>query len=140
MGPNLLKIDVEGHEPRIFRGGLSMLGRFRPVVFMEWYPRLLSELSLGDLSPLEILRSAGYSEAIVYDNHGFLMERVSLGDRARLGELAASSRRRELFYFDLAVFAPEQSRLRDSFMKAEAAFYETRGAATQKEGSRRAAP
>ncbi|HEY1764240.1 MAG TPA: FkbM family methyltransferase [Opitutaceae bacterium] len=125
IGPNLLKIDVEGHEPRIFRGGLSMLKRFRPVIFMEWYPRLLAEFSQDDLSPLKILQSAGYSEAVVYDNHGFLIEMLALDDEARLRELAARSRTRERFYFDLAVFGPEQSRLREAFVKSEADFYQS---------------
>ena len=139
VGPNLLKIDVEGHEPRIFRGGLSMLRRFRPVIFMEWYPRLLTELSHDDLAPLEVLRSAGYSEATIYDNHGFLMASVALGDEARLRELAAYSRTRERFYFDLAVFGLEQSRLREAFTAAEAAFYKGRVAPESGE-SRRAVP
>jgi FkbM family methyltransferase len=127
-GPNLLKIDVEGHEPFVLRGGVAMLRRFRPVVFIEWYPRLLADLSLDDLSPLEILRSAGYSDSMIYDNHGRLMEGVGLGDVGRLRSLADYSRTRELFYFDLAVFAPEHADVRAVFAGSEAAFYGSQAA------------
>ncbi len=121
--PNLLKIDVEGHEPRIFSGGRALLRRDQPVVFMEWYPALLARAGAGVLEPLPQLRDAGYVRAIVYDNHGFLVGDVSLDNSAYFEQLALYSRLRERFYFDLTVFASAHSGWMQAFCVSESDFY-----------------
>jgi FkbM family methyltransferase len=138
--PNLLKIDVEGHEPLIFRGGFDLLSRHGPVVFMEWYPKLLAGLDLDVLSPLNVLRSAGYTDAVVYDNHGLAMECVALGDEKRLRKLADYSRMRDLFYFDLTVFGHGHTAVRDAFCQGETAFYGGWGSEAKTGNNLRAAP
>jgi len=122
--PNLLKIDVEGHEARIFAGGENLLLRDKPIIFMEWHPRLLWRESADVFASLEHLIGAGYEDALVYDNHGFLFGGIALSDRTRLEELAQYARMRDLFYFDLAVFGPNRVDLRDTFKVAEKSFYE----------------
>jgi FkbM family methyltransferase len=124
--PNLLKIDVEGHEARVFSGSLALLGREQPVVFMEWYPELLVREGFGALASLDLLLAAGYSHAIVYDNHGYFLEECALQDRSRLQELARHAGTRERFYYDLVVFSPRHAALLADFVASEVAFFETR--------------
>jgi len=121
--PNLLKIDVEGHEPRVFGGGRGLLARCQPVVFMEWYPKLLLREGLGSFASLEPLLAAGYDQTSIYDNHGLPMGDIALGDRARFERLAEYSLMRDLFYFDLAVFAPSHVEMRERFRARETAFH-----------------
>lgn len=121
--PNLLKIDVEGHESRVFAGAKRMLQEIQPVIFTEWHPRLLADQQLDTFAALEQLRRAGYNDAIVYDNHGFLLCECLLSDRAQLERLAGYARLRDFFYYDLAVFAPKHSPQQDRFRKTETNFF-----------------
>ncbi|HZZ17813.1 MAG TPA: FkbM family methyltransferase [Opitutaceae bacterium] len=133
--PNLFKIDVEGHEARVFAGSRGLLGRVQPVVFMEWYPSLLQREGFGVLASLDMLREAGYARAVVYDNHGYLLEECGLDERERLEHLARYAGMRERFYFDLVVFAPRHESLRTGFVAAEEAFFAARGPVPPADGS-----
>lgn len=57
---DLLKIDVDGHEPSVLRGGLDTLRRSHPEILMELSPYVLEEAgsSAGEL--VDLLVSAGY--------------------------------------------------------------------------------
>jgi FkbM family methyltransferase len=121
--PNLLKIDVEGHEARVFSGSRTFLGREQPVVFMEWYPPLLEREGFGVLASLDALVAARYTHVIVYDNHGHFLEECGLDERGRLELLARYAGMKERFYFDLVVFAPRHAALQKTFVASEAAFF-----------------
>jgi FkbM family methyltransferase len=121
--PNLLKIDVEGHEARVFSGSRGLLSRVQPAVFMEWFPLLLQREGFGVLDSLDLLLATGYTHAVVYDNHGYLLEECGLHERARLEQMARYAGLKERFYFDLAVFAPKDEALRKDFVRGEAAFF-----------------
>jgi hypothetical protein len=123
--PNLLKIDVEGYEARVFAGGGALLRRDRPAIFMEWHPLLLLREGFEALAPLDLLIASGFTDTIVYDNHGFLVGNFPLNCRNRLEQLARYARLRERFYFDLAVFSPSHAGLHENFLASEIAFYES---------------
>ena len=57
--PDLLKIDVEGHENEVLLGGLELLRRARPmIVFESWHrPKDTARM----LAPLELLEGCGYA-------------------------------------------------------------------------------
>lgn len=57
--PDLIKIDVEGHEAEVLSGGLETLRRQRPmIVFESWYE---AEDRAHMLAPLELLEGCGYA-------------------------------------------------------------------------------
>ena len=57
----LIKLDVDGHECRVLRGGQRTLARHRPVIVMELAPYLLSETQSSLEELLELLRAAEYT-------------------------------------------------------------------------------
>jgi len=68
---DLVKIDVEGHEPLVFAGMQGILGRQRPVVFCEFAPGTIRHISGAD--PAAMLRGIldrGYSIAVADDAGG----------------------------------------------------------------------
>lgn len=57
----LIKLDVDGFECRVLRGGQRTLARHRPVMIMEMAPYLLSERQSSLEELLELLRAADYT-------------------------------------------------------------------------------
>jgi FkbM family methyltransferase len=56
--PQLIKLDVEGHEAAVLRGGAALLSRYRPlIVFESWHQPKQSEQML---EPLRLLAALGY--------------------------------------------------------------------------------
>lgn len=63
---DLVKIDVEGHEPAVLAGMAGLLRRQRPLVFAEFAPGTIRHISGTD--PAEMLRlmhDSGYALAVV---------------------------------------------------------------------------
>jgi Methyltransferase FkbM domain len=58
---DLMKIDVDGHELSVLRGGLGVLTRFKPVLLMEMSPYVHAEEHSSFSGLVALLRSAGYS-------------------------------------------------------------------------------
>ena len=57
--PDLIKIDVEGHEKQVLLGGVNLLKAGKPKIIMECENRHLSEANIFDV--FEILFELGYS-------------------------------------------------------------------------------
>lgn len=55
-----IKMDVDGHECGVLRGGKAMLARQQPVIVMELAPYVLAETGHSVEELLEILESLGY--------------------------------------------------------------------------------
>jgi FkbM family methyltransferase len=58
---HLIKIDVDGHEYPVLKGGLNTLARFRPILVMEMSPYVHDEASHGFRCLVALLQEAGYS-------------------------------------------------------------------------------
>jgi FkbM family methyltransferase len=43
-GPDLIKIDVEGHEPAVLEGAWSMLTQYKPTLLLEFIPRVQEDV------------------------------------------------------------------------------------------------
>lgn len=90
--PDLIKIDVEGHEAAVLRGAARTIARTRPlVVFESWY---MPEDRDGMLEPLRFLADRGYQlyrltwraeNASVGAQHGVVaLESITAEDRSRI--------------------------------------------------------
>jgi FkbM family methyltransferase len=99
---DVIKIDVEGAEPIVFRGGLEALGQLQPVVVFEFSCEMTERVGgVAARDHLTMFESFGYEL--------FLIERItgalapiggvdqlldSWGDRGRIEDLVAVPRRR----------------------------------------------
>jgi FkbM family methyltransferase len=67
--PNLLKIDVEGNELKVFQGGVHILKNFKPKIIVE-----IESLHVGQskaLETFEFLKNLGYEGKVVHDDGQF---------------------------------------------------------------------
>ncbi len=59
--PNLIKIDVEGHEKNVLLGGLQLLKKYKPILLIECENRHLNEGDISDVFQILIdLNYKGY--------------------------------------------------------------------------------
>jgi FkbM family methyltransferase len=58
---NLIKLDVDGHELPVLRGGLKVLKRFRPILVMEMSPYVHAENKQSFAELVSLLRETGYA-------------------------------------------------------------------------------
>jgi len=50
--PHTIKIDVEGHEERVLRGGMKTLAKYRPVVLVDWNDDMTLQCVSALLAPI----------------------------------------------------------------------------------------
>lgn len=58
--PTHLKVDVEGFEAEVLRGGRELLLRCRPELFLEWHPGFIRDRGGDPLAVFAALDAAGY--------------------------------------------------------------------------------
>jgi FkbM family methyltransferase len=58
---DVMKVDVEGHEPHVFRGGLATLGATRPLILFEVSAEALRRGGGTVDDPYTVLRALGYA-------------------------------------------------------------------------------
>jgi len=75
---NVIKLDVDGHELPVLRGGLALLKRFRPILVMEMSPYIHAEEknSFGEL--VRLLKDAGYRIEDAANGHALPLETAAL--------------------------------------------------------------
>lgn len=83
---DVMKIDVEGIEPLVLRGGESLLSKHRPVVFMEFTPGGLDRFPGSSLEALgEWTEAHGYTIEVI-DTDGALLPADTIRAAATLVE------------------------------------------------------
>lgn len=59
--PDAIKIDTEGFEFNVLKGGINFLKNHAPIIFLEVHPTLLKDLGISVEEVVNLLSSLGYS-------------------------------------------------------------------------------
>jgi FkbM family methyltransferase len=59
--PDLIKVDVEGYEFFVLKGGENYLSKFRPTIFLELHHEMLRNLNLSSSDVISFLTSLNYT-------------------------------------------------------------------------------
>lgn len=117
---NLIKIDTDGYDFRVLRGGLQAIARHRPAVLFEWdcsnNPGCWDEAQ----EIFSALTAVGYRQALLYDNLGYIQGLYDLPDSISLRQVWIHQLLRPLDYYDVLVLPAEWM---PAFVKTEREFF-----------------
>lgn len=124
LDAKLLKIDTDGYDGKILRGGKEFLLHAKPVVFFEYDPWCLEQQQEDGLSIFTFLHSLNYYAAIIYTNVGEYLLSTELDNLHLLQELHLyySGRKSEI-YCDICVFHVEDQDLFKATVNQEIDFF-----------------
>jgi FkbM family methyltransferase len=99
---DLLKVDTEGYDFSVLRSARNILTSYKPAVYFEWYPDLLTGLGETVWGGFEYLAELGYRHFVFFTSTGDYYCKVSDPDNLLLRSLAAAATgNRSLSYFDV---------------------------------------
>ncbi|MDP9226524.1 MAG: FkbM family methyltransferase, partial [Actinomycetota bacterium] len=132
----LVKVDTDGSDLSVIRGGASFLRKVRPVLFFEYDPAFFLWEEAEET--VALLARMGYRTMLFWDNTGDFLVRLTTDDVEKLRDLTsyyggrASSR-----YCDVAVFAADDEAVSDAIRDAELALAEERRRRSEREDPNR---
>jgi FkbM family methyltransferase len=101
----LLKIDTDGFDTRIIRGGQQLILEGNPVIFFEYDPFFLLKRDSKYLEVFHFLRNLGYSGLLLYDNFGDFLCSAKCSDELFLSEITSYyTGRLSYSYLDICAF------------------------------------
>lgn len=98
---NLLKIDVDGHDFSVLRGGRDFLQRSRPYILMECDVFENKNYVEDYLDLIRSLRGSGYNHMLAYDNYGGLIYSSNLENADQILPILFYQTTRGRIYLDL---------------------------------------
>jgi FkbM family methyltransferase len=119
----LLKIDTEGFDCRILRGGREFIASAKPIIAMEYHRLNMRRIGEEGLPTLWQLRELGYHDAFFFDNGGRFILATSLDQEEVIQDLHdyADGKEGGIFYYDLYLFHSDDTKIAASFKNEERA-------------------
>lgn len=117
----ILKIDAEGFDTRILRGGRSYLSDVRPAVMFEYNRNNMSAIGEDGLSALTYLGELGYRTALFHDAFGRFVLSLSLQEKDLVRHMHeyADGFNSPVKYFDICAFHAQDEALAQAFVETE---------------------
>jgi FkbM family methyltransferase len=118
---HLMKVDTEGFDCRILRGGMGYIRRVKPIIMMEYHRKNLNRNGENGLDTLEQLRDEGYHDVLFYDNGGRLLTTATLDQIDLVRDLHeyADGYNGAIFYYDLCIFHSRDADIASRFSRSE---------------------
>lgn len=124
--PKVLKIDTDGYDMKIVRGGLNYIESVKPIIFIEYDPIFLFDQGDNGVDTLLILEGKGYEDVIFYDNVGKLIVSGKISDHLFLKQMnnyIDIKTRMPFPYYDLVIFHKDDSDIAKVFIGNEMNFF-----------------
>jgi len=102
----ILKIDTDGYDLKILRGGLNYIKQTKPILFFEYDEVYLSKVEDKGLPTLTKLKDLGYNKIIFYDNFGRFLLSTELKNHELIKQLHLYIKNKKggFPYYDLCIF------------------------------------
>lgn len=100
---DIIKIDTDGFDFKVMRGGKKYIEKEQPFIFFEWSWREWEENEEDMLAVFSFLLSMGYEQLFLYDNFGNMMLPLKTRDIDILKGLLLYSKSADerIYYYDI---------------------------------------
>lgn len=117
----VLKIDTDGYDLKILRGGKRFIEENHPILFFEFDRTLLARLGENETDIFSWLQSTGYSKILFYDNTGRFILAAELESRQMIHELYlyTSGKKSAFPYYDVCIFHTDDAELANRCISEE---------------------
>jgi FkbM family methyltransferase len=117
----VLKIDTEGFDCRIIRGGLDYIRKIRPVINFEYNRDSMGRIGESGIGTLSLLKEIGYDTILYYDSYGRLVLCTSLRNDGLISDLHeyANGKDGGIYYYDLCLFHRDDGDIALAFQESE---------------------
>jgi len=120
----LIKIDTDGYDTKIIRGGYDFFLKIKPVIFFEYDPYFLQKQNEDGISIFDFLKTLDYNYVIVYDNLGILIKKINIENSKEVLELHNSlNNKGGKSFYDLAMFNKLDDDLFKKIFDSEIKYY-----------------
>jgi FkbM family methyltransferase len=123
----ILKVDTDGYDCEVLRGAMEWIAKLRPIIFMEFYPRLLEAVSGDYMEVFDLLVAAGYDLVLYYANTGEYISGGRLSDGIAADIASLTHKSYGPVYYDLFLFHRDDDLLGARFRVQERLFHERSG-------------
>jgi FkbM family methyltransferase len=101
-GLSLIKVDTEGYDFSVLRSASALLASYKPALYFEWFPELLTGLKEEVWGGFDYLESFGYKHFVFFSGQGDYYCHLSTPDHFILHSLASTAKQNKaLLYFDV---------------------------------------
>jgi len=115
---DILKVDTDGFDFKVIRGGWRLLQSQNPLVFFEWDRKYLEMQDEDYLSIFSQLDSIGYGRILLFDNFGLFLCALDTVDIHELSIYAASVDHRLIYYHDILAIPTKWKYLEQEIVNA----------------------
>lgn len=117
----LVKIDAEGFDCLIIRGGKEFIREVSPVITFEYNRENMSAIGENGLDTLSMLAKLDYSEIVYHDNAGRFICSTTISNESLVQDLHeyADGSNGEIYYYDITIFHKNDSDLARVFEQGE---------------------
>lgn len=98
---NFVKIDTDGFEFEIIKGGINFFKNYKPYIFTEFNPLDYIKKALKVDNFIKMLLDCGYETAILYDNYGKIINMINLSISEDIKILIDRIDNKTIYYYDL---------------------------------------
>lgn len=106
---DILKIDTDGFDFKVIRGGGDYICNTKPLIYFEWSKEHLNLQGEDEQSIFPFVRSMGYDTLILYDNFGNILTVLHTDDTEQLRLLAdyTVQEDKHIYYYDVLLIHKE---------------------------------
>jgi hypothetical protein len=117
----LVKIDTDGYDNKIIRGGKNFFITESPVIFFEYDSKLLFDNNERGVDIFDMLSECGYSSILFYDNYGRFLLSTTLENKQLIFDLHryTTERKGAFPYYDIVLFHEKDNDLAGLFLAEE---------------------
>jgi hypothetical protein len=119
-GNFFIKIDVDGYDYFVARGAVNSLKD--SVLLVELSPGQLKQQNEDAHEFIAFLHEIGFSNYVLYDNGGYLIQYGSLAERKSLDQLIDYALLSRRMHFDIVLFTEKNTSYYSEFVTSEKDF------------------